>query len=58
MYNFDYKLKYKKNIEDKCQKASQKLIALARLAPYMRTTKKRILINACSKSQFNNFPLL
>ena len=32
--------------------------ALARLALYMRTTKKRILINACSKSQFNNFPLV
>ena len=33
-------------MEDICQKASQKLNALPRLAPYMGTTKKRILLNA------------
>ena len=41
---FDYKLKCKKNIKDKCQKASQKLNALARLARYMRTTKNVFLL--------------
>ena len=50
---FDCRLKFNKHIEDFCQKTSQKLNALARLAPYMRTTKKRI-INAFFKSQFNN----
>ena len=55
---FDFKLKFNKHIEDICQKASQKLNALARLAPYMGTTKKRILINAFFKSKFNNYPLV
>ena len=40
---FDWKLKFNKHIEDICQKALQKLNALARLVSYMGTTKKRIL---------------
>ena len=55
---FDCKLKFNKDIKGLCQKASQKLNALARLAPYMETTKKRILINAYLKSQFNFCPLV
>ena len=43
---FDCKLKFNKHIEDICQKASQKINALARLAPYMGTTEKRLLMNA------------
>ena len=43
---FDYKLKFNKHIQDICQKASQKINALARLAPYMGTTEKRLLMNA------------
>ena len=39
---FDCKVIFNKHIEDTGQKASQKLIALARLATYMGTTKKRI----------------
>ena len=54
----DCKLKFNKNIADICQKASQKLNALARLAPYMGTTKKRILMNAFFKSQFSYCPSL
>ena len=50
---FDYKLKFNKHIEDICQKASQKINALARIAPYMGTTKKRIIMNRFFKSQFN-----
>ena len=52
----DCKLKFNKYIEDICQKASQKLNALARLAPYMRTTKKCIIMNAFFKSEFNYCP--
>ena len=54
---FDCKLKFNKHIEDICQKASKKLNALARLAPYMETTKKRVM-NAFFKSQFNYCPLV
>ena len=43
---FDCKLKFNKHTKDICQKASQKINALARLAPYMGTTKKRLLMNA------------
>ena len=48
---FDCKLKFNKHIEDICQKASQKLNALARLAPYMGTTGKLILMNMRFSSQ-------
>ena len=50
---FDCKWKFNKHIKDICQNASQKLNALARLAPCMGTTKKCILMNAIFKSQFN-----
>ena len=46
---FDCKLKFNKHIEYICQKALQKLNALARLVPYMETTEKRILMNAFSR---------
>ena len=55
---FDCKLKFNKHIEDICQKASQKINALARLAPYMGTTKKRIIMNTFFKPQFNYWPLV
>ena len=55
---FDCKLKFNKHVKDICQKVSQKLNAIARLAPYMRTTKKRIDMNAFFKSQFNYYPLV
>ena len=50
---FDCKLKFNKHIQDICQKAPQKLNALARLALYMGTSKTLILVNAFFKSQFN-----
>ena len=40
---FDCKLKFNKHIGDICRKASQKINALARLAPYMGITKRRII---------------
>ena len=41
--SFDCKLKFNKHIEDICQKASQKLNALARLAPYTGANKNVFL---------------
>ena len=43
---FDCMLKFNKHIEDIYQKASQKLNALTRLAPYIGTTRKHILMYA------------
>ena len=54
---FDCKLKFNRHIEDICH-ISQKLNAFARLAPYMKTTKKRILMNAFFKLQINYCPLV
>ena len=44
--NFDYKLKFTNHIEEICKKASRKLTALARIAPYMSICKRRALMNA------------
>ena len=43
---FDCKLEFNKHIEDICEEASQKLNTPSVIAPYMRTTKKHILMNA------------
>ena len=55
---FDCKLNFNKHIEDICEKVSQKLNTLAKFATYMGATKKRILMNAFFKSQFNYCPLV
>ena len=47
---FDFKLKFNKHIDDICQKASQKISALARLALSIRPTKKRVVMNMFCKS--------
>ena len=56
--NFDYKLKFTNHIEKICKRASRKLNALARIAPYMGTRKRRTLMNVFFKSQFNYCPLI
>ena len=56
--NFDYRLILKKYIADICQKASRKIYTLLNLVPYMRVSKRRALMNACFKSQFNHCPLI
>ena len=56
--NFDYKLKFTNHFDEICKKASRKLNALARIAPYMGIRKRRTLMNAFFKSQFNYCPLI
>ena len=51
--NFDYKLKFTNHIAEICKKASRRLNALARIAPYMGIRKLRTLVNAFFKLQFN-----
>ena len=53
----DSKLTFKNQIEDICSKASGKLHALSRVTPYMDLQKKRLVLNAFFKSQFNYCPL-
>ena len=54
---FDNKLTLEKHITDICRKASRKMYALARIAPYMDLSKRRIVMNAFFNSQFNYCPL-
>ena len=56
--NYDYYLKFTNHIEEICKKASRKLNAHARIAPYMGIRKRRTLMNAFFKSQFNYCPLI
>ena len=52
----DNKLKFDKHVENIFQKASKKLKALARVTNYMELPKRRILVNAFFKAQFNYCP--
>ena len=52
----DNKLKFDKHVENICQKASKKLNALASVTNYIELHKRRILINAFFKAQFNYCP--
>ena len=55
---FDNKLTFEKHITDICRKASRKIYALARIAPYMDLPKRRMVMNAFFNSQFNYCPLI
>ena len=55
---FDNELKFEKHINTICQRANRKLNALARLAPYMKLGKRRVLMNAFFISQFNYCPII
>ena len=55
---FDNKLTFEKQITDICRKASRKIYALARIAPYMDLSKRRMVMNAFFNSQFNYCPLI
>ena len=54
----DNEFKFKKHIEDLCEKASYKLHALRRIRGYLTVEKARILANAFIDSQFNYAPLI
>ena len=56
--NFDYKLKFTNLIDEICKEASRKLNTLARIALYMGICKRRTLMDAFFKSQFNYCPLM
>ena len=53
------KLSFEDHVNNLCEKASQKLIALARMAPYMRLEKKwKRVLKTYLISQFGYFPLV
>ena len=54
----DNKLNFNMHVVNLCKKASRKMHALARVTPFMNLPKKRILLNAFFKSQFNYCPLV
>ena len=54
----DNKLKFELDFGNICQKANRKLNALARLTNYMELRKRRILMNAFFKAQFNYCPIV
>ena len=56
--HIDYKLKFDIHVETICKKAHRKLSALSRITNYMELPKRRILMNAFFKAQFNYCPII
>ena len=54
----DSKLSFENHVSKLCQKASNKLYALARISPYMDQRKLRALMRAFITSQFQYCPLI
>ena len=54
----DSKLTFENHINNICKRASQKLNALARVAPYMNIQKRRIIMKSFVTSQFGYCPLI
>jgi len=54
----DNKLKFDVHVGNICQKANRKLNALSRLTNYMELPKRRLLMNAFFKAQFNYCPVV
>ena len=54
----DNKLSFDNHVSKLCQKASNKLYALARISPYMDQSKLRTLMRAFITSQFQYCPLI
>ena len=54
----DSKLNFKEHLDGIIKKASRKINALSRIAPYMNIGKRRLLMNSFFRSQFNYCPLL
>ena len=49
----DNKLTFDSHIKSICRKAGQKLSALSRVSPYLKTNKKELLFKSMVKSQFS-----
>lgn len=56
--NIDNELSFNSHLNEICKKASCKIHALSRIAPYMNLQQKNILMNAFFNSQFNYCPLI
>ena len=54
----DHELKFDDHVNHLCKKASLKLNALARIAPFMNVSKKRIIMKSFIESQFGYCPLI
>ena len=54
----DNKLNFEKHINNLCDKASQKLNALARVSSYMDLPKRKLIMKAFINSQFGYCPLI
>ena len=54
----DSNLTFENHINNICKRASQKLNALARVAPYMNMQKRRIIMKSFVTSQFGYCPLI
>ena len=55
--DIDCKLSFENHINQICSKASAKIKALARIAPFLNKRKRKLLINVVFKSQFSYCPL-
>ena len=55
---YDINLNFNDHISDLCQKASRKISALARVAPFMGFNKRKLLMNAFFTSQFSYCSLI
>ena len=56
--NLDSDLKFEDHVNFMCKKASQKLYALARIAPFMDLKQRRNIMKAFVESQFGYCPLI
>ena len=54
----DSNVTFENHINSSCKKASQKLNALARVAPYMNIQKRRTIVKSFVTSQFSYCPLI
>ena len=55
---FDSKLKFDQHITDWCRRASRKIYPLARVTPFMKLSKRRLLMSSFFTTQFNYCPLI
>ena len=57
-YELDYKLNFEEHLSKVCDKASQKLNALARISSYMNINQRKRIMRAFISSQFGYCPLV